>query len=123
MSREELRLGLFIIDHRAVTMGKDPLKHCQDLMCDTAGKEPKTHSRICELLKYLGQEETLVKFSDWVPPRFPVSGHKLVELGVPKGPKFAKTLNALRQIWKDSSYVLSEQELLDHVEDLKKKIT
>lgn len=40
-----------------------------------------------ELLKYHGNKDLLQKFREWKLPRFPVTGHKLIELGIQKGPK------------------------------------
>lgn len=123
MSRDEQRLGLFIIQHRGDDFGSDPFHHCQDLLCDTAGKEPRTQDRICELLKYLDNREVLKRFKAYTPPKFPITGYQLIEKGVPKGPIFAKILAALRDIWKKSNYTLSAEELMDYVEELKDKFT
>ena len=122
MSKEELRTGLFTIAHRGDDLGSNPLRQCQDLYTDTAGKEPKTKEKICELLKYLNKRELLKTFSEWEPPRFPVTGYNLIQMGVGKGPLFAKILNGLRQKWKESGYTASLDELLSHVEEMKKTI-
>ena len=123
MSREELRLGLFIVKYRDDEFNPDKFRHCQDLLCDTAGKEPKTKERICELLKYLNYRDVLKRFQDYVPPKFPVTGHQLIEKGVPKGPLFAKLLAELRHKWKESSYTMTEEELLDCIEELIQKLS
>jgi len=122
LSREEVRLGLFIVNHRKDDMRKDVFEYCQDVLCDTAGKEPRMKERICELLIYVDQRETLEKFRAWTPPKFPVNGIKLLEMGVPKGPKLAKMINALREKWKDSRYTYTEEDLLEFVEKLKDTI-
>ena len=103
-------------------MGEDPMKYCQDLLCDTIGKEPKTKDKITELLKYLGRKDLLDSFHEWDLPKFPVSGHRLLELGVPKGPALAKTLNALRQKWKDTGYIYNQEELLGLLEEIQKNM-
>lgn len=62
-------------------------------------------------------------------PELPVSGHDLTQNDVPRGPKFALTLNELRKIWKDSKYTLSKEKLIEKIpqvleslpENLKKK--
>ncbi len=91
-------------------------------MCDTVGKEPKTKDKIIELLKYRGMPEVLSDFVDWDLPRFPLSGHRLLERGVEKGPKLAKTLAALRQKWKESKYTYTQEDLLAFVDELKETI-
>ncbi len=114
LSREELRLGQFILQHREDDLSPDPFRYCLDLQCDTPGRDPKTKSRICELMKYLNQRGALEKYSQYDLPKFPVSGKILLELGVPKGPELAKSLSTLRQVWKESNYEFGEEELLEH---------
>ena len=123
MSKDELRTGIFIINHRNDDPGTNKFKYCQDLLCDSVGKEPKTKDKISELLKYWGDSDTLDEFSKWDLPKFPVNGHKLIERGIKKGPMLAKTLNALRQIWKESGYTLTEDDLLDHLDKIKDTVT
>ena len=120
MSRDEQKLGVFIINYRDEDFGSDPVRFCQDMRCDL--KEAKAKDRICELLKYRNQRDTLEEFSKWEMPRFPVSGHSLLAAGVPKGPALAKTLNALRERWKESHYSYNEEQLMVFVEDLKNTI-
>lgn len=120
MSRNELRLGVFIINHREDNVGDDKLRFCQDLMCDTADKEPKNKEKIVELLKYLGHSDVLETFQSWDLPKFPVSGIALLEAGVPRGPKLAIALKALREHWKKSNYTFTEKELLELADEFKK---
>ena len=121
LSRNELQLGLFIVEHRHDDFGADPLRYCQDLFCDAAGKDPKLKDRICELLKYRNCRDVLHEFDSWTPPRFPVGGVRLLERGVKKGPTLARTLDALRAKWKESGYTLTEDQLLDMLDDVQKK--
>ena len=124
MSRIEQRLGIFIVNHREDDFGENKLDYCQDLMCDISGKEPKTKEKIIELLKYLGYFDVLEQFNEWDLPKFPVNGIALLEVGVPRGPSLAVTLNGLRQKWKESRFTLTEQELIkfaDEYKDYEKK--
>lgn len=122
MSTDELKLGLFIVQHRLECFDPDPLRAAQNLMVDTAGKDFKVKDRICELFKYKGDGEMLKAFSAWTMPKFPVTGYDLVAAKVPKGPVFAKTLNELRQLWKESNFSLSKEDLLSHVDDIAEKM-
>ena len=122
LSKDELRTGAFIVLHRWDDLGSQPQKHCQDLLCDTIGKEPKTKDKIVELLKYRGHRELLAAFQEWELPRFPVNGHRLLELGVPKGPALAKTLAAFRNKWKETGYKLNQEELLEYLDEIKKDL-
>ena len=114
MSRDEQRLGSFILQHRHDDFCVDGMGHCMDLMCDTSGKEPVTKQYVCELLKYNGNTDVLETFQKWTMPKFPFSGHHLVTMGVPKGPKFSKMLNVLRKKWQDSRYTATEADLLSY---------
>ena len=121
MSRDELRHGVFVINHREDNPGDNAFRYYKDLLCDTAGKEPKSKEKICELLKYTGQRAVLEQFSAWNLPRFPASGHRLLEAGVQKGPALAKTLSALREKWKESEYTYTESDLMVFVEQMKEQ--
>ena len=120
LSRDELRLATFILTFRSDTPD-DLFSYCEDLLCDVVAKEPKSKERICELLKYWNQRDTLQQFTAWQAPKFPVSGFKLIEAGVPKGPMLAKTLNELRKVWKQSRYTKTADELLRDLEMIKEK--
>jgi len=111
---------LFIIGHRGDDLGKDRLRYCQDLVCDAAGKEPRLKDKICELLKYRNCRDILTEFNNWIPPKFPVNGIQLLERGVPKGPALARTLDALRLKWKESGYTLTQEQLLDFLDEVRK---
>jgi hypothetical protein len=118
LSRDELQTGMFIINNRNIDFGSDPMKTCQDLHCDTVGKEAKNKEKIIQLLIYLNQRDILKDFIEWIPPRFPVNGLRVVERGVKKGPKLALVLHELRQVWKHSGYTKNEDELLEHLEEV-----
>ena len=40
----------------------------------------------------------------YAPPRLPLSGHDLMELGVPKGPDIARTMGLVRERWIDAGF-------------------
>lgn len=115
MSNEELSLVLFILKHRDDDLGDDLLRYCTDLFMVSSGNESKLMAKVIELMKYKGHPEVGEKFSTIELPKFPIKGEDLVALQVPRGPKFACTLNELRQIWIQSRYSLSKEELCQHV--------
>lgn len=94
---------------------KRSLHHCQDLLVDTTMPVNKTRVKIIELLKYSNMRDTLELFQQWTLPRFPVSGIKLIEVGVPKGPIFSRELNRLKDIWRQSRFEKTEEELLQYL--------
>ncbi len=121
ISNFELSMGLFLMLHREDDLGKDTLRYCQDLTCDTAGKEPKNKEKIIELLKYTGHHEVIDSFKQWNLPNMPVNGVTLLEAGVPRGRKLAIALDALRKKWKESNYTSTREQLLEHAADFVKK--
>ena len=94
-----------------------------DLYNDTAAKEPKCKDRIAELLKYKGEEKFLPEFLKWTPAKFPITGFDLFAQNVPKGPAFAKTLHDLRQIWKESVYTMTKEDLVAKIPEVAKRHT
>lgn len=123
MSNDEVKIAMFIMEHRNDELHNPSLRYCMDLHNDTQGKDTKTKDKISELLRYRGEEKLLSEFLNWSPQRFPVTGYDLFARNVPKGPVFSKTLNDLRQIWKESAYTLSKEELVDRIEGVVKRHT
>ncbi|XP_032406316.1 CCA tRNA nucleotidyltransferase 1, mitochondrial [Xiphophorus hellerii] len=117
VSREEKTLALFLVKHRR-TLRKsdeepDDLRPFTDFIIDS--REPDSQSKVCELLKYQGEEKLLAELQRWSVPRFPVSGHDLRKMGVASGKEIGTNLQELRDIWKKSRYQMDKDELLSHV--------
>lgn len=117
MSKEEKTLALFLVKHRR-DLRKNPeepdsLKPFTDLIIDS--RELDTQSKVCELLKYQGEDKLLAELCRWSIPRFPVSGHDLRRMGITSGKEIGATLQKLRDIWKKSRYQMDKDELLSHV--------
>ena len=72
-------------------------------------------SKVCELLKYQGEEKLLAGLSRWSIPRFPVSGHDLRKMGITSGKEIGTILQDLRDVWKLRHYEMVKEELLSHV--------
>lgn len=117
VSKEEKTLALFLVKHRQ-ELRKNPdepdsLKPFTDLIIDS--RELDTQSKVCELLKYQGEDKLLAELCRWSIPRFPVSGHDLRRMGVVSGKEIGATLQKLRDIWKKSRYQMDKDELLSHL--------
>ncbi|XP_049434726.1 CCA tRNA nucleotidyltransferase 1, mitochondrial [Epinephelus fuscoguttatus] len=117
VSKEERTLALFLIKHRRELRKSedepDSLKPFTDFIIDS--RELDTQSKVCELLKYQGEEKLLAELSRWTIPRFPVSGHDLRKMGITTGKEIGTTLQKLRDIWKRSGYQMDKDELLSYV--------
>lgn len=110
MSNEEINLLSFIIEERYKISKENIIKYYKDMVL--SGRDSKLKGRILELFKYLGEEDLFTEFNEWIPPKFPVSGYDLMKQNIPKGPIFNQTLNFLKDVWKESDYILTKEELL-----------
>ncbi|XP_067855023.1 CCA tRNA nucleotidyltransferase 1, mitochondrial [Heptranchias perlo] len=118
ISKEEKQLGLFLVKYRRDLIkadGADPLKPYRDFIIDF--REPDVQSRVCELLKYQGEEKLLKEMEQWSIPRFPVSGHDLRRIGIISGKEIGTMLQELRDTWKKSGYLMDKEELLSIVKN------
>ncbi|KAM4721832.1 CCA tRNA nucleotidyltransferase 1, mitochondrial [Rhinophrynus dorsalis] len=117
ISRDEKGLALFLLKHRRELTSdpKDsaPLKPYQDYITDS--REPDAQKKVCELLKYQGEEQLLQQMETWTLPRFPVSGHDLRRMGISSGKDIGRILQELRERWKESGYQSGKEELLNSV--------
>nr|XP_020448644.1 CCA tRNA nucleotidyltransferase 1, mitochondrial isoform X2 [Monopterus albus] len=116
VSREEKSLALFLIKYRRELRKTEDesnsLKPFTDFIFDN--RELDTQSKVCELLKYQGEDKLLAELSTWSIPRFPVSGHDLRRMGI-VGKEIGDTLQKLRDIWKKSHYCMDKDELLSYI--------
>ncbi|XP_053325169.1 CCA tRNA nucleotidyltransferase 1, mitochondrial [Spea bombifrons] len=117
ISKEERNMGLFLLKHRRELTAdpKDsvPLKPYQDHVIDS--READAHRKVCELLKYQGEEQLLREMERWSLPRFPVSGHDLRRIGISSGKEIGSILQELRECWKESGYQTTKEELLNSI--------
>ncbi|XP_042308064.1 CCA tRNA nucleotidyltransferase 1, mitochondrial [Sceloporus undulatus] len=117
ISKDEKNLGLFLLKHRRdlvkATDTTEPLKPYKDFVIDS--REVDATSRICELLKYQGEEDLLHEMQQWSVPTFPVSGHDIRKIGISSGKEIGVLLQELRDRWKRSGYRMDKEELLSYV--------
>uniref|UniRef100_A0A4W5QG71 tRNA nucleotidyltransferase/poly(A) polymerase RNA and SrmB- binding domain-containing protein n=1 Tax=Hucho hucho TaxID=62062 RepID=A0A4W5QG71_9TELE len=58
--------------------------------------EVDAQSKVCQLLKYQGEDKLLAEMSRWSIPRFPASRHDLRKMGITSGKKIGTILQNLR---------------------------
>ncbi|KAM4612988.1 CCA tRNA nucleotidyltransferase 1, mitochondrial isoform 1-T2 [Polymixia lowei] len=118
VSREEKTLALFLVKHRRDLHKSqdepDSLTPFTDFIIDS--RELDSTVKVCELLKYQGEDKLLSELCSWSAPCFPVSGHDLRRMGITSGKEIGTTLQELRNIWKKSRYQMDKEELLSYVE-------
>lgn len=90
-------------------------RRCNYLCVCLQSREVDIQSKVCELLKYQGEEKLLAEMTSWSIPRFPVSGHDLRKMGITSGKEIGTILQGLRDTWKKSRYQMDKEELLSAV--------
>lgn len=93
----------------------DRLKPYKDLLLDLSINDPNAKDRVIELLKYQHYINEIEQLSQWILPRFPVSGGTLASKGIKQGSNYKTILNQLREAWKESHYQATENQLIDEV--------
>lgn len=119
LSAYERDLALFVVKHRENKKSiDDKLKPYQALLFTTKGKVGDVQEWICEVLKYNAEADLLERFRCWDVPKFPVNGNMLLERGLRSGPRFATVLTKLKEIWFDSNFQMTSEELLKKLPDI-----
>ncbi|KAI0989702.1 hypothetical protein GJ496_007506 [Pomphorhynchus laevis] len=78
----------------------------------------KIKDKVQELIKYNDPSDLLVRFNESKIPKFPVNGLLLAAAGVKKGPDFTLILNHMRQLWKESNFTLSRDQLMGEIDQI-----
>lgn len=81
----------------------------------TQSRESDATTRVCELLKYQGEQCLLKEMQQWSIPPFPVSGHDIRKVGISSGKEIGALLQQLRERWKKSGYQMEKDELLSYI--------
>lgn len=77
---------------------------------------------VLELLKYHGKRPIYDQLLDWEMPKFPVNGTILMENGY-SGRKMGAIIEKLREIWADSNFEMSQEELMQqHLTPVQQKV-
>lgn len=83
-------------------------------ICDVLAHEYA--KRLAKQDEDAGRVSALIKFAQaWKRPDFPVSGNDLVEIGMKPGPALGAILNELQNLWIESGFTLTKNELLKSV--------
>ncbi|KAG7201079.1 hypothetical protein KM043_017622 [Ampulex compressa] len=113
LSAYERKLALFLMQHRERKLCEKPLRPYQ-LLVILSTYPLETRSFVCEALKYIGTKELLRDFEAWSILRFPLNGHKIVNL-LPHRKMTGQVMISLKELWMDTDCKATAQELLDHV--------
>uniref|UniRef100_U5EXI2 Putative trna nucleotidyltransferase/polya polymerase n=1 Tax=Corethrella appendiculata TaxID=1370023 RepID=U5EXI2_9DIPT len=116
----ERELTYFIVQNRKEMENIDEIllykKLCFKVQGGGSVKVRKEY--ILELLKYYGKTSLYLELKQWEIPVFPIKGNQLKDFGCPAGPVCGVVMNRLRDIWSDSNFQLSNDELVSHLPEL-----
>lgn len=107
----ERELAFFVIQHRDLKPGLNPLVPYQQLVIRTKFKASDVKKWTEEVLKY-NDSPHLEEFQNWSIPKFPVSGAMLKEAGVNSGRFMGVVISELKNDWAESNFLLNAEELL-----------
>ncbi|KAF2359108.1 Poly A polymerase head domain [Trinorchestia longiramus] len=124
-SKKERELLVFILDHRGAVIATKDIKILQDLLADMVidqkVSEKLARNRLEELLKYACQMKLLEDLNSWNLPAFPVVGGVLVSRLDDKR-KTRLVTKELFELWKQSNFSATQDELLLHVDEIQANI-
>ncbi|XP_049827625.1 CCA tRNA nucleotidyltransferase 1, mitochondrial [Schistocerca gregaria] len=115
LSAYDRDLGLFIVENREDKISVNPLRPYQALVIDSKYKAPDSRDYVREVLKYRGDHQLLAEFDSWELPRFPLNGNMLREKGVPGGKIIGLVMKQLKEIWIESDFNMSPEDLLTQI--------
>ena len=112
----ERDLGLFIVANRNVELNPTlPLQPYQWLAVDSRAKLQDTRLFVEQLLLYRGEVDLIEQFKMWEMPKFPVKGDQLKQAGCPTGRLMSVVMNKLKNLWKESNFESSTDELVQAI--------
>merc|ERR1711915_1039768 len=115
LSGLERDLCLFVVSNREDIPHPTPIRPYQFMAVDSKAKPQDTRLFIDQVLKYRGSTDLANEFSSWEMPRFGVTGNHLKEAGCPQGKIMSVVLGKLKDVWKESDFEISVDELLKQI--------
>ena len=107
-SREEIDLAQYLAHPDRDWKGKNPFR---EMAVHGVSRE---WARELAALQNLSAME-MAMLDAWTVPEFPVTGYDLIQMGMRPGPDYGVTLGRLRNLWADSGYTSTKEQLLQHV--------
>ncbi|ODM96323.1 CCA tRNA nucleotidyltransferase 1, mitochondrial [Orchesella cincta] len=123
LSAYERDLCLFLILHRKTTVMENSIRPFQRLLIFSKSKATDTRQWVEEVMKYDGATGLLEEFKNWQSPKFPVSGNVLIENKVPGGRAMSRVMNELKDIWIESNFTATTDELVSSLPQILEKIS
>ena len=121
-SRLHVNIARFIIKHRGILVEPANLHAWYiDVLVEyhrlLGIKHKGGINYFLEFLKYRGDAHALEYFENFTVPKFPVRGNEIKDKTGAKGKNVGLVIKMLYQLWKESRYAATAQELLEHVDE------
>ncbi|CAL8110999.1 unnamed protein product [Orchesella dallaii] len=123
LSAFERDLCLFLLVHRKTTVVENSIRPFQRLLVFSKNKGTDVRQWVEEVMKYDGAIGLLEEFRNWQLPKFPVSGNILIENKVPAGRTMTRVMNELKDIWIDSNFTATADELVTSLPQILKEVS
>ncbi|CAI5450850.1 unnamed protein product [Caenorhabditis angaria] len=126
LSNDERNTGEFILEHRREAQENlENIDFWQDKIVDLEqrpGHDPsleKLRRRVVQLAKSVGANREILEIIEkFESPKFPIDGKVLMSSGnLKKGPHVRNVLMYLFDLWRQSKFSMSQEELLEHTND------
>ena len=81
----------------------------RDLVLLDAANARVSAERLAELIDFA---------RDWTPPQFPLTGHDVISLGIPPGPRVGELLDAVERWWEAQDFTANRDQCLGRLKEL-----
>lgn len=108
-SREEIYLAQYLLQPDRDCKAKNPF--CEMAVHGVS----REWAREMAALQNLSAME-IAMLDAWTVPEFPVTGYDLIKMGMKPGPQYGVVINKLKEIWADSGYTATKEQLLANVQ-------
>ncbi|KAG6455496.1 hypothetical protein O3G_MSEX009225 [Manduca sexta] len=108
----ERDMTYFLVEHRGDKICMKPLQPYEKLVLNTKIKQKDAVDYVREVLKYRGEEALIEQFNKWEIPKFPINGKVMMNAKVPPGKMYGPIINKLKDIWIESDYQQTADDLV-----------
>jgi hypothetical protein len=108
-SREEIDLAQYLLQPDRDCKAKNPFR---EMAVHGVSREWAIEMAALQNLSAM----EIAMLDAWTVPEFPVTGYDLIKMGMKPGPQYGVVINKLKEIWADSGYTATNEQLLANVQ-------
>jgi tRNA nucleotidyltransferase/poly(A) polymerase len=108
-SREEIDLAQYLLQPDRDCKAKNPFR---EMAVHGVSREWAIEMAALQNLSAM----EIAMLDAWTVPEFPVTGYDLIKMGMKPGPQYGVVINKLKEIWADSGYTATKEQLLANVQ-------